>query len=207
MISLLVLAVLLGLGAAGALLVVFAREVLRVALGLGVLLLVVAGLFLYYDAPFLAVAQVFIYAGGVPVLLLFALMLLRRDTKGRLVLVQNHDIGAAVVSVAVFVLIGIGYATVQPATPALGAPVERIAFALLGPYLPQFEAVALLLLVALVGAIAIVAPVRAAAAQALAEGSPSAPADPPDAAATSAGGPTLATDEHRDPAGDGGEPS
>ena len=161
MIALVVLAALIGFGLAGAVLVVFAREVLRLALGLGVLLMTVAGVFLFYDAPFPAVAQVFIYAGGVLVLLLFALMLLRRDATGRLVLKQRHDVGAAVVSIAVFVLIGVGYGSVVPLRPPTGAPVERIALALLGPYLPLFEALALLLLVALVGAIAIVSPPRA----------------------------------------------
>ena len=161
MIALAILAALVGLGLAGALLVVFAREVLRLALGLGLLLIVVAGLFLFYSAPFLAVAQVFVYAGGVLILLLFALMLLRRDVSGVLVLKQRHDIGAAVVSVAVFVLLGVGYGSLAgPSAAPTGAPIEAMASALLGPYLPQFEALALLLLVALVGTIAIVGPTR-----------------------------------------------
>jgi NADH:ubiquinone oxidoreductase subunit 6 (subunit J) len=157
-ISAIVLALLLGFGLAGALLVVLAREVLRLALGLGLLLVVVAGIFLYYAAPFLAVAQLFVYAGGVLVLLLFALMLLRRDASGALVLKQRHDVGAGAVSVAVFVLVGIGYGSLAPAAPAAGVSVERVADALLGAYLPQFEALALVLLVALVGAIAIALP-------------------------------------------------
>ena len=164
--STIVLAVLLGLALAGALLTVFAREVLRMALGLGILLVVVAGIFLFYSAPFLAVAQVFIYAGGVLVLLLFALMLLRRDEAGRLVLEQSHDLSAAVVSIAVAVLIGVGYSSLEPRGAPIAVPVERMAFALLGPYLPQFEALALLLLVALVGAIAIVRPDRTGDGQA-----------------------------------------
>jgi NADH:ubiquinone oxidoreductase subunit 6 (subunit J) len=59
----------------GALAVVFVRDVMRMALGLGAFLMAVAGFFAYYGFGFLALAELFVYVGGVLVLVLFAIML------------------------------------------------------------------------------------------------------------------------------------
>jgi NADH-quinone oxidoreductase subunit J len=145
----------------GAALVVLSREVMRFAAGLGAFLLGVAGLYLYLASPFLAVAQLFLYVGGVLVLLLFALMLLRRQGDGSLELPVRHDLSAAVVAAAVGVAIGIGYAPLAAgAGPSATAP-EAVAAVLLGPYLPIFEALGVLLLAGLVAALTIVGPAAA----------------------------------------------
>lgn len=140
---------------AGAAACVFARKVLRLALGLGVLLVAVAGIFLLYGAVLPAVAQVFLYVGGVLVLLLFTLMLLRRDTAGEPQVLSDHRPAAAIVSLAVFAALALGF---QPLASAPGRPVsiEAIGAAFLSSgYVPVFEAVAGILLVALVAAIAL----------------------------------------------------
>ena len=49
------------------------------ALGLGAFLLAVAGFFAYYGFGFLALAELFVYVGGVLVLVLFAIMLVHAD--------------------------------------------------------------------------------------------------------------------------------
>ena len=67
---------------AGALAVVFARDVMRMALGLGAFLMAVAGFFAYYGLGFLALAELFVYVGGVLVLVLFAIMLVQRSGAG-----------------------------------------------------------------------------------------------------------------------------
>jgi NADH-quinone oxidoreductase subunit J len=153
-----VLGALCALAVGGALIVVFAREVARLALGLATVLLAAAGIFLWYGAVFLAVAQVFVYVGGVLVLLLFALMLLRRDETGRVVVTSRHDAAAAVLAAAVFAVIGIGYSGLAAAATRPGAPVERVAGLLLGGDTALFEALALLLVAALIAGIAIVGP-------------------------------------------------
>lgn len=154
---------------AAALAAVFAQKVLRLALGLGVLLMAVAGIMLLYGAVFPAVAEVFLYVGGVLVLLLFTLMLLRRDEVGVPQLPSRHRPAAAIVSLGVFALLGYGF---WPLTAWSGSfftmPVERIAAALLGPYLAVFELLAVLLLVALVAAVALTADRGAEAARAVA---------------------------------------
>jgi NADH:ubiquinone oxidoreductase subunit 6 (subunit J) len=61
-----------------ALLVVTQRNLIRAALCLMAALFGVAGLFALLDAGFLATMQVFVYAGGIAILIIFAVMLTRR---------------------------------------------------------------------------------------------------------------------------------
>jgi NADH-quinone oxidoreductase subunit J len=140
-----------------ALAAVFAREVLRLALGLGVLFMAVAGIFLLYQAVLPAVAEVFLYVGGVLVLLLFTLMLLRRDVAGKPQLSSRHRPAAATTSLAVFAVLVAGFVPMGAAVPGNAVPVAAIADTLLGPQLPVFELLAALLLVALVAAVALTA--------------------------------------------------
>jgi NADH-quinone oxidoreductase subunit J len=137
--------------------VVFSRDVTRMAIGLGVFLLSIAGWFVYYSQGFLAVAQVFIYVGGVLVLVLFAIMLVHRGEGGLPALESRHSIDVVTVSVSVCGLLVFGLRNVSTAVASAapsGDP-ESIADAFLGPMLPHFEASALLLLAALVAAVVI----------------------------------------------------
>ncbi len=141
----------------GALTVVFTRDVTRMALGLGVFLLSVAGWFVYFSQTFLAAAQVFVYVGGVLVLVLFAIMLVHRSGAGRPALESRHTIDSIMVAVAVFVLVVSALQDVGSAltvTPLPGSP-DAISAALLGPMLPHFEALGVLLLAALAAVIVI----------------------------------------------------
>ena len=155
---------------------------LRLALGLGVLLMAVAGIFLLYQAVFPAVAEVFLYVGGVLVLLLFTLMLLRRDEAGAPQLSGRHRVPAAITSVAVFAVLVAGYWPMGGGTPGKGVPLEVLGTALLGVNLPVFEMLAALLLVALVAAVALTAtrsPSEETAAPEPSDGAaPPAPAEP-----------------------------
>jgi len=143
---------------AGALAVVFVRDVMRMALGLGAFLMAVAGFFAYYGFGFLALAELFVYVGGVLVLVLFAIMFVQRTGGGAPVLESRIDALAVVSSAAVAVLL---FAMVRPLAVAFSAtePVSTtrdLSEALLGRLLPQFEAVGLLLLVSLVAVVIIV---------------------------------------------------
>jgi len=64
------------LAVAGALAVVIAKNPIRGAMGLLLLILSVAGLFLALHAQFLAAIQLIVYAGAIVVLFLFVIMLL-----------------------------------------------------------------------------------------------------------------------------------
>lgn len=138
----------------GAAVVVFAREMMRMALGLGAFLVAAAGLFLYYGAGFLAAAQVFVYVGGVLVLLLFAMMLLRRSVDGIPRLSTRHD----VVSALLCIMFGgaAGWLLLRDATTEVFVGTSPgLAESLLGPMLPHFELLGVLLLAALVAVVAI----------------------------------------------------
>jgi NADH:ubiquinone oxidoreductase subunit 6 (subunit J) len=141
----------------GAATVVLSRELTRIMLGLGAFLLGVAGLYAYLGFELLAVAEVFVYVGGVLVLFVFAITAIGRDTEGRAI-ARKFDLGALVVSAGFAGAIALALRSALPsAVPAAGVTVERTAAALLGPYLPQFEMVGVLLLAALAAALAIIA--------------------------------------------------
>jgi NADH-quinone oxidoreductase subunit J len=150
-----------------AVVVVTTRNILHAAVFLALSFVGVAGVYLLLDAPFIAGAQVLIYAGAITVLILFALMLTaqtvmqeRRDAwAGKLL--------AAVVAGVLFAAILLPNLTragwpvrgrVSGGTSAeweLGSyhSVAALSQGLLGTYLFAFEVASVLLLVALVGAI------------------------------------------------------
>lgn len=142
---------------AGAAVVVLTRDVMRLTLGLGVFFLSVAGWFLYFGHGFLATAQVFVYAGGVLVLILFAIMLLGRSEEGSPRLESAHALDSAVIAAGVGLLIvfslrGVLPAVVLPDSAEQSRPVTEW---LLGPFLPHLLASGLLLLVAVVAVIVV----------------------------------------------------
>lgn len=141
---------------AGALTVLLTRDVIRLGLGLGAFLLSISGFFAWFGLGFLALAELFVYVGGVLVLALFALMLVHRPQPGSPLLDSRHDVTAAIACVGVF---GFGVSmlssSAQGPRPGQGAGVDALGDVLLGPMLPQFELVGLLLLVGLVAVVLI----------------------------------------------------
>jgi NADH:ubiquinone oxidoreductase subunit 6 (subunit J) len=141
---------------AGAVVVLSARETMRLVIGLGAFLLGIAGLYLYHGMALLAASQVFLYVGGVLVLFIFAIMALRRDPDGRGRIAARFDLGAAAVCAGLFVVLVAALAPLAPfAGPGTGVSVGQPGVLLLGEYLPQFEIVGVLLLVALVAALSV----------------------------------------------------
>lgn len=140
----------------GAISVILAREMMRMILGLGAFLLGVAGLYAYYGFELLAVAELFVYVGGVLVLFLFAITSMGRDREGRSV--ERHlDLGALGISAALGTTLFVALQAALPAAVgATGVSVEATADALMGPLLPYFEVVGVVLLVALAAALAII---------------------------------------------------
>lgn len=137
--------------------VVSTRDVTRMALALGAFLVSIAGWFVYFSQSFLGIAQLFVYVGGVLVLMLFAIMLLHRSPEGVPDLESRHSLDSALVAAAVFMLVSIGLRDVGPtlgSSPVPGTP-ARISGVLLGDMLPHFEALGVLLLAALAAVVAI----------------------------------------------------
>jgi len=140
--------------------VVAARSMVHSAVLLALNLLSVAVLYVTLNAQFLAAAQAFVYAGGVIVLFLFAILLLPivpSPTSRSLVRRSAFAVGLAVALllevVAAVLLFAIGGLPPLPAasTEVTGSP-EAIGQVLFTDFLFPFEVTAVLLLVALVGA-------------------------------------------------------
>jgi NADH-quinone oxidoreductase subunit J len=138
-----------------ALMMLFSKNFVHSAGYLAVALLGFAGLNALLGATFLALLQVFIYAGAVTVVVVFVVMMTRVGVEDRRALLQPQS-GLAAVVVAVF---GVGLLTallgftpeLSAAHPAPSTP--AIAGALLTRYAAPFEISSLILLAALIGAI------------------------------------------------------
>ncbi|OGR12903.1 MAG: hypothetical protein A2341_23395 [Deltaproteobacteria bacterium RIFOXYB12_FULL_58_9] len=138
---------------AGALMTVLSRSPLRGALWLIVSLCSVAVLYLLLGASFVAAMQVLVYAGAIMVLFIFVIMLLN----------LGPDAGVRPAYLSVAKVLGLGaaaYFTFQIVTSVSGGKaqavdgtVKAVGTLLLGNYLFAFEAISVLLLVAVVGAV------------------------------------------------------
>lgn len=139
-----------------ALFVVLAKNIVHCAIALIFTFFGVAAMYILLDAEFLAAVQVLLYVGGITILLLFAIMLTSRIS-ARGVKIMNEQVGSS--ALVVFVIFGLmayanlkGLALVAAPAPASYATAS-LGRLLLTTYVLPFEAVSILLLVALVGAI------------------------------------------------------
>jgi NADH-quinone oxidoreductase subunit J len=109
-------------------------------------LLQVAAIFILLRSPFLAAVQVFIYVGAVVVLFLFAVMML--DIGRERLKEQIHGQKKIAVPAVILFLVLAGY--------LVAANTEILGRLLYTRYIFPFEAVSVLLLVALIGAIILI---------------------------------------------------
>lgn len=139
-----------------ALAVVLSKNLFHSVLWLALALTGTAGIFLSLDAEFLAAVQLLLYAGGVITVVVFAIVVTERLVGERLSQ-TNRRIGlGATVSIALAVVLTsvIGRAPLRGAAPGWTGDVTRvIGDAVLTRFALAFELLAVLLLVALVGAI------------------------------------------------------
>lgn len=147
-------------GAAG---VVLSQSPVHSALFLLVNFLTLAVFFVTLGAQFLAAAQVIIYAGGIVILILFVLMLIGSEPLGERF---GHRLWTPFVGLAAgLVLLATmfySFTTVPATAPSdnaalTGAPKE-VGIELFTRYILPFEMVAVLLLVALIGALVLARP-------------------------------------------------
>jgi len=139
-------------------LVVTARNIIHAALWLIACFFGVGALYLLLEAEFLAVVQVLVYVGAVSVLMLFAIMLTPHITQPDAAHLTPRWWAAALLAVALFgtaiVPVVLNHVwPVLPATALIG--VADLGRAFVGPYVLHFQAIGVLLTVALIGAIVI----------------------------------------------------
>jgi NADH-quinone oxidoreductase subunit J len=154
-----------GVAVLSAALMVISRNAIHCAVFLITTLLATAGIFLQLRAEFLFIAQIILYVGGIMVLFIFVIMLVRLDAPIHQMRFRMQRFVAALVAlalgleVAVILLLarklpGQGF-LIQGMTPADKLPPnsEALANSLFGSYLLPFEIASVLLLVAMVGAV------------------------------------------------------
>jgi len=151
--------VLTSLALASGLMVIRHRNQVVAALALAVNLISIAGFYLLLNAQFLALLQVIVYAGAIMVLILFVIMLLNLpDEAGKKRTGRVQTSLAILLSIAFVVILAraIGSATPDepfPVTPAGFGTVESVGMSLFSDYFYAFEAISLLLIVAMIGAV------------------------------------------------------
>ena len=148
---------LVSIGAALGLL--FSHNAVYAALFLVLNFITVAIFYLLLNAPFLAMAQVTIYAGAIMVLFLFVIMLLgtkKLKTRGLNLWQRRLAMGLGVVLLgeitALFFVQGRGGILIGDIGANFGSP-EGIGVELFNQYLLPFEITSILLLVGMIGAI------------------------------------------------------
>ncbi len=129
------------------------------AISLVFLFFMFAGLYLTLQAQFIAVIQVLVYAGAIMVLVIFVIMLLNLGNEESLKEKLNIRKGIGLLLSAILLLQFIIIIVAQPfrIIKAPGKPsqgtIEFLGNVLFSSYLLPFEAISLLLLLAIVGAI------------------------------------------------------
>ena len=154
-----------GVAVLSAVLMVTRRNAMHSAVFLITTLMATAGIFLQLRAEFLFIAQIILYVGGVMVLFIFVIMLVRLDVALHHVRFRMQKMVAVLVALALgFEVLAILYAArrlpgqglfISEITPPDKLPPnsEELAKSLFSAYLLPFEIASVLLLVAMVGAV------------------------------------------------------
>jgi NADH-quinone oxidoreductase subunit J len=149
------------LAIAGALVTVIAPNPIRGAMGLLMMILSVAGLFLALHAQFLAAVQLIVYAGAIVVLFLFVIMLLGpdasppHDKRGRFSRTVSGALFALVaISMLALVIHGGSRAALPPTADDFGS-IDQFGRQIFSYALVPFELSSALLMVAVLGAVAV----------------------------------------------------
>jgi|SRR5690606_5879554 len=141
-----------GLSALGILLL---KNVFKAALLLLVCLLSIAGLYVFSFAEFIAVAQILIYAGGIVVLIIFAVMLTTRFSGTSLLAGYSNIALGVIVVLAMVTVLGttLPNLTIQgEKAEASPSGIEDVGLNLMTRYALPFEFSGVILLLALIAA-------------------------------------------------------
>jgi NADH-quinone oxidoreductase subunit J len=139
----------------GALAAAMLRKLMHAALCLAVAFLGVAAFYFLLGAEFVGLVQVFVYVGAVAVLIVFTILLTRRDGAAP----ERFNCISVLVALAVFG--GLLWAILQTGALSISAPpadaltVKRIGDVLMTDYVWPLQCVGLVLTVALLGALVI----------------------------------------------------
>ena len=134
-------------------LILITRNILYCAYLLAICLLSVGAMYVFAGNTFLAVSQILVYVGGVVVLIVFGVMVTTRGEKG----ILESKLRGPVMGVAAGLLVLLMLGTIfmnKFGSIELGSdvPITEIGMQIMTNYLLAFEAIAVLLLIAIIGA-------------------------------------------------------
>ena len=134
---------------------IFTENLIYAAFLLALCLLSIAGFYVIYNANFLAVIQILIYAAGILILIAFGIMLTNRSPDGKVIVGYHLLFFGSLVTLGMALLIYalMGSSTIGPQEVLqTTGQVKEIGLRFLTQYILAFELIAFLLLVVLVGA-------------------------------------------------------
>jgi len=146
-----------------ALFILFSKNLIYCAFGLFLTFLGIAALYVFAGADFLAVTQIMVYVGGVLILLIFGIMLTQKADKhavssssNRVVVPMKREIwgfsiGACLFGFLCYVIYSSNF-VMDGLINSSRSTVKTIGVELMTSHLLPFEMIAILLLVALIGA-------------------------------------------------------
>lgn len=141
----------------GAVIATTSKRLVRCVAGLAVSFTGVAGLYYFLLSPFVAMMQMLIYVGAVSILIAFAVMMAEPEDhtgSGRKANVLASPLGAAVGAMMFAALSLLGVKTHWQAFPRHGTGnIKEIGKILLTSHSMVFEAISIVLLVAIIGAL------------------------------------------------------
>lgn len=136
-----------------AILALQAKELIYGAISLAISFIGIAGFFVFLDAPYLAMLQIAVYVGAVVVLILFTIMLVRREEAEETT--EMQEAGGSSVGVWISGLLAVGIAGVAalagPNLPTTPPPAD-LSVSQLGPVLASSYPVPLVILALLMSA-------------------------------------------------------
>ncbi len=141
---------------AGALAAACLRKLIHAALCLVIAFVGIAAFYFLLGAEFVGLVQVFVYVGAVAILIVFTILLTRRDAE------TDRGFNWAGVMVALVVFGGLIWSVLNTSSVALAAPsiepltVKRIGDVLMTDFIWPLQCVGLVLTAALIGALVLV---------------------------------------------------
>jgi NADH-quinone oxidoreductase subunit J len=131
-------------------------RLMHAALSFAAMFVGIAAFFFLLGAEFVGLVQIFVYIGAVAVLIVFTILLTRRDAEKD----RGFNWGGVIVAIAVFA--GLVWAILKTQSVSIGPPVikaltvKQIGEALMTSYVWPLQCVGVLLTAALIGALILV---------------------------------------------------
>ncbi len=144
-----------------AILALQAKELIYGAISLAISFIGIAGLFVFLDAPYLAMLQIAVYVGAVVVLILFTIMLVRREAPAETEEQQESAEGtfgvwiAGLLAVSIAGVAALAAPNLPAAPPEADLPISQLGPVLATVYPVPLIILALLMSAALLGALAL----------------------------------------------------